>query len=210
MVTNAEARAEFMNRLPHSHPSEIADDVSRPKQENTRPSPKQLACEVLQGRASVVEDEIFLDGKPATLADLVRAAAQRGVAIHYPGIFPIPEAYRTGPSLLGAMRRSGVGRLGRRLGAGGRRSPGPRMPFHRAQQRRAEIRESRTSTVDACDALEKEILQPSPGARLVTEARMVGRGRAAGAGSTATDATLPSERMGKQMKEDRRWVRTPL
>ncbi len=127
-VSPGAAGAAIMNRLPYAHPSEIADDVSRPKQENTRPSPKQLACEVLQGRASVVEDEIFLDGKPATLADLVRAAAQRGVAIHYPGIFPIPEAYRTGPSLLGAMRRSGAGRLGRRLGAGGRRSQGPSMP----------------------------------------------------------------------------------
>ncbi len=46
-----------------------------------------------------------LDGAPASVPDLIRAARAQGVRISYPGIDPPPRAFAAGPSARPARRR---------------------------------------------------------------------------------------------------------
>lgn len=69
-----------------------------PKGQGKRASPRDLALSALPGRAAEIGGALYLDGDRATLADLVTAAAARGVFIDYPGVRPLDKAFHSGPS----------------------------------------------------------------------------------------------------------------
>ena len=69
------------------------------------PSPARLALKALGARAAEIDESYRLDGAPATLRDLVLAAAELGVTIPYPNLIPLPGIYHTGPSGSGGPAR---------------------------------------------------------------------------------------------------------
>lgn len=66
-------------------------------------SPLAQACLALDGRVEIVDGQTFLDEAPASIRDLVLAAAEDGVEIPYPGLHPLPAAFHGGPSSSGAL-----------------------------------------------------------------------------------------------------------
>ncbi len=61
--------------------------------------PLQRALEALGDRANATVAGYALDGAPASVPDLIRAARAAGIRIPYPGIDPLPAAYAAGPSV---------------------------------------------------------------------------------------------------------------
>ena len=61
--------------------------------------PLRRALEALGDRASATVAGYALDGAPASVPDLIRAAGAAGVRIPYPGIAPLARTYTTGPSV---------------------------------------------------------------------------------------------------------------
>lgn len=61
--------------------------------------PLERALEALGERATATVAGYALDGAPASIPDLIRAARAEGVRIPYPGIDPLPATYATGPSV---------------------------------------------------------------------------------------------------------------
>ena len=83
--------------LPSPEPDETAgrEDGGPPL-----PSPPlQRALEALGDRASATVAGYALDGAPASVPDLIRAARAAGIRIPYPGIDPLPATYAAGPSV---------------------------------------------------------------------------------------------------------------
>ena len=61
--------------------------------------PLRRALEALGERATATVAGYALDGAPASVPDLIRAAGAAGVRIPYPGIAPLARTYTTGPSV---------------------------------------------------------------------------------------------------------------
>ena len=61
--------------------------------------PLERALEALGERATATLAGYALDGAPASIPDLIRAARAEGVRIPYPGIDPLPATYAAGPSV---------------------------------------------------------------------------------------------------------------
>ena len=61
--------------------------------------PLERALEALGERATATLAGYALDGAPASIPDLIRAARAEGIRIPYPGIDPLPRTYATGPSV---------------------------------------------------------------------------------------------------------------
>ena len=60
--------------------------------------PLRRALEALGERATATLAGYALDGQPASIPDLIRAARAAGTRIPYPGIDPLPGSFATGPS----------------------------------------------------------------------------------------------------------------
>lgn len=87
----------------------------RPRRRSRPSSRVDAALSALTGRAEEIEGHLTLDGEPATLRELVIAAAACGITIPYPNINPLTKAYHTGPAILGGAGRE-------------KRKPGRRRP----------------------------------------------------------------------------------
>lgn len=61
--------------------------------------PLERALEALGERVTATVAGYALDGAPASVPDLIRAARAAGIRIPYPGIDPLPATYATGPSV---------------------------------------------------------------------------------------------------------------
>lgn len=61
--------------------------------------PLRRALEALGERATATVAGYALDGAPASVPDLIRAARRAGVPIAYPGVAPLSRAFATGPSV---------------------------------------------------------------------------------------------------------------
>lgn len=69
--------------------------------------PLRRALEALGGRVTATVTGYALDGAPASIPDLIRAARAAGTRIPYPGIDPLPAAFAAGPSVRSPARRAG-------------------------------------------------------------------------------------------------------
>ena len=67
--------------------------------------PLRRALEALGGRVTATVAGYALDGAPASIPDLIRAARAAGTRIRYPGIDPLPGAFAAGPSVRPPARR---------------------------------------------------------------------------------------------------------
>lgn len=86
-----------VGRVPVAEPDEEAEaEAGLPP----LPSPPlRRALEALGGRVTATVAGYALDGAPASVPDLIRAARRAGVAIPYPGIAPLSRAFAAGPSV---------------------------------------------------------------------------------------------------------------
>lgn len=69
-----------------------------PRPRRAASSPIAEAERVLGERLDARDNDLRLDGRKATLSEVVQAAGALGARIPYPGLSPLPEAYHAGPS----------------------------------------------------------------------------------------------------------------
>ncbi|MDE0058677.1 MAG: hypothetical protein OXP07_11190 [Defluviicoccus sp.] len=67
--------------------------------------PLRRALKALGDRVTATVAGYALDGAPASIPDLIRAARAAGTRINYPGIDPLPGAFAAGPSVRPPARR---------------------------------------------------------------------------------------------------------
>ena len=66
--------------------------------------PLRKALEALGERVTATITGYALDGAPASIPDLIRAARAAGTRIPYPGIDPLPGTFAAGPSVRARQR----------------------------------------------------------------------------------------------------------
>lgn len=92
-----ELRRGYRNGPPAPEPDEAAE---REGDGPPMPSPPlERALEALGERVTATLAGYALDGAPASIPDLIRAARGEGIRIPYPGIDPLPKTYAAGPSV---------------------------------------------------------------------------------------------------------------
>ncbi len=91
-----ELRRGYRNAPPAPEPDEAAEPEGAGP---PLPSPPlERALEALGDRVTATLAGYALDGAPASIPDLIRAARAEGVRIPYPGIDPLPRTWAAGPS----------------------------------------------------------------------------------------------------------------
>ncbi|MCY4550352.1 MAG: hypothetical protein OXC28_18455 [Defluviicoccus sp.] len=96
---------DWRRAAPLAPETPMPDDAEEGETPPLPSPPLRRALETLGDRVTATIAGYALDGLPASIPDLIRAARAAGTRIRYPGIDPLPGAFAAGPSAHRPARR---------------------------------------------------------------------------------------------------------